>query len=295
MARINHVAVVGGTHGDEYSGIHLVEKWQKTPALIARNSFTSEALLANPKAHLANQRYIDVDLNRQFLRADLANIELGNYEQSRAKALAHYLGPKDAPRCDLIIDLHNTTSNMGPTLVLLKSTPFTTQLGAYVSKLMPSATILFEDGDPNLEHGFLCDLARHGVIIEVGPQPQSLLRHDILSQMETLTQHVLDFAQCYNEGTLPTLPKSYEAFRYTQTLTLPTEKGKLLGTVHPHVQDNDFKELKNGDPLFSLFDGRTLFWEGQSTYPHFINEAAYYDKQLAMSLADKIRVEVLVD
>ncbi|MGL5291044.1 MAG: aspartoacylase [Vibrionaceae bacterium] len=295
MARINHVAVVGGTHGDEYSGIHLVEKWQKKTSLIARESFTCEALLANPKAHLANQRYIDEDLNRQFLRADLANIELGNYEQSRAKALAHYLGPKDAPRCDLIIDLHNTTSNMGPTLVLLKSDPFTTQLGAYVSQQMPSATILFEDGDPNLEHGFLCDLATHGVIIEVGPQPQSLLRHDILSQMETLTLHVLDFADLYNNKRLPALAKSYEAFRYTQTLTLPTDNGKLLGTVHPCVQDNDFKELKNGDPLFSLFDGRTLFWEGHSTYPHFINEAAYYDKQLAMSLADKISVEVLVD
>ncbi|MGL4826646.1 MAG: aspartoacylase [Vibrionaceae bacterium] len=295
MARINHVAIVGGTHGDEYSGIHLVEKWQKTPALIARDSFTCEALLANPKAHQANQRYIDADLNRQFLRADLADIHLGNYEQSRAKALANYLGPKDAPRCDVIIDLHNTTSNMGPTLVLLKSSPFTTQLGAYVSQIMPSATILFQDGDPSVEHCFLCDLATHGVIIEVGPQPQSLLRHDILAQMEALTLHVLDFTHFYNKNALPALPKSYDAFRYTQTLTLPTADGKLLGTVHPHVQDNDFKELKTGDPLFSLFDGCTVFWEGQSTYPHFINEAAYYDKQLAMSLADKIRVEVLVD
>ena len=292
MEKINRVAVVGGTHGNEFSGIYLLRKWQASPALIERASFATETVFANPQAFEANKRYLDCDLNRQFTEAQLTDVELANYEQSRAKAINHQLGPKGDAKTDFIIDLHNTTSNMGPSLILLKSDDFNKKLGAYVLAKMPDAVVVFEDQVSMAEHYFLASIAEQGVIVEIGPQPQSVIRQDILDWMEDMTGHILDFVDAYNADNLPELPAEYQAYTYVETLTLPMdEQGERIGMVHKNVQDQDFKPLNPGDPIFTLFSGEEICWQGDyEAYPHFINEAAYYDNNLAMSLGKKITV-----
>lgn len=294
MNKIKQIAVVGGTHGNEFSGIYLLDKWRKFPQQLQRRGLNIETLFANPKGFEANKRYIDCDLNRQFMANDLANIELGNYEQSRAKAINQQLGPKGDARTDFIIDLHNTTSNMGPTLILLKSDDFNKKMGAYVLSKMPDAVVVYEDLPPTEEHCFLASIAPQGVIVEIGPQPQSVVRQDVLEWMESMTQTILDFVELYNNQQLPELASTYAAYRYVETLSLPQDaQGKRLGMVHKNVQDNDFKPLRKGDPIFSLFDGGEIHYEGDDeAYPHFINEAAYYDNNLAMSLGKKITVSI---
>ncbi|MCP4955430.1 aspartoacylase [Photobacterium aquimaris] len=289
MSKIKTVAVVGGTHGNEFSGIYLLRKWQQSAAL-ARDSFSVETVFANPKAHNDNKRYIDHDLNRQFSLADLTNNELASYEQSRAKAINQQIGPKGDAKVDFIIDLHNTTSNMGPSLILLQSDRFNRQLGAYVKMHMPNAVIVLEDHTSVEQHHFLSSIAPQGVIVEIGPQPQSVIRQDVLDWMDEMTQHILDFVHLYNTDELLPLIPSYEAFRYHETLSLPLdEQGQRIGMVHRSVQDNDFEPLHSGDPIFTLFDGSEVFWKGDyEAFPHFINEAAYYDNNLAMSLAKKV-------
>ena len=128
MSKIKTVAIVGGTHGNEFSGIYLLRKWQQ-PTAVVRDSFSVETVFANPKAHDDNKRYVDHDLNRQFSLTDLANNDLASYEQSRAKVINQQIGPKGDARVDFIIDLHNTTSNMGPCLILLQSDSFNRQMG----------------------------------------------------------------------------------------------------------------------------------------------------------------------
>ncbi|WP_318464397.1 aspartoacylase [Photobacterium leiognathi] len=292
MGKIKNVAVVGGTHGNEFSGIYLLKKWQSTPQSLVRESFSVETVFANPKAFDENKRYVDHDLNRQFGLHDLANFELASYEQSRAKALNEQIGPKGNAKSDFIIDLHNTTSNMGPSLILLQSDQFNRQLGAYVKEKMPDAVVVFEDHTSVDDHLFVCSIAKQGVIIEVGPQPQSVIRQDVLDWMEYMTGHILDFVHLYNTNEIPVLADSYDAYRYEETLKLPVdEQGERIGMVHKSVQDNDFEPLNPGDPIFTLFDGTEIFWEGDYVaYPHFINEAAYYDNNLAMSLGKKIVV-----
>jgi len=295
LSKISKVAIVGGTHGNEFSGIYLIKKWQQQPQLVARASLQVETVFANPKAHAENKRYIDADLNRQFSAQSLADYDLANYEQSRAKALHQQLGPKANPNMDLVIDLHNTTSNMGPTLILLEQTPFYKQLAAYVKTQMPEAVIFLEEAEDDMaQHRFLASCGKYGVLIEVGPQPQSALRQDILEQMERMTGHILDFVDLYNQQAVPELPKLLEAFLYLDTITLPMdEQGERLAMVHQHVQDNDFKALNPGDPLFRTFTGEDIYYEGNKTvYPAFINEAAYYDNNLAMSLLDKVYLEI---
>ncbi|WP_305419595.1 aspartoacylase [Photobacterium leiognathi] len=292
MSKIKNVAVVGGTHGNEFSGIYLLKKWQSTPQSLVRGSFSVETVFANPKAFDENKRYVDHDLNRQFGLHDLANFELSSYEQSRAKALNEQIGPKGNAKSDFIIDLHNTTSNMGHSLILLQSDQFNRQLGAYVKEKMPDAVVVFEDHTSVDDHLFVCSIAKQGVIIEVGPQPQSVIRQDVLDWMEDMTGHILDFVHLYNTNKIPVLADSYDAYRYEETLKLPVdEQGERIGMVHKSVQDNDFEPLNPGDPIFTLFDGTEIFWEGDYVaYPHFINEAAYYDNNLAMSLGKKIVV-----
>lgn len=292
MEKINRVAVVGGTHGNEFSGIYLLRKWQENPELVERASFATETVFANPQAFEANKRYLDCDLNRQFTEAQLTDVELANYEQSRAKAINHQLGPKGDAKTDFIIDLHNTTSNMGPSLILLKSDDFNKKLGAYVLAKMPDAVVVYEDQVSMAEHYFLASIAEQGVIVEIGPQPQSVIRQDILDWMEDMTGHILDFVDAFNADNLPELPAEYQAYTYVETLTLPMdEKGERIGMVHKNVQDQDFKPLNSGDPIFTLFSGEEVCWQGDyEAYPHFINEAAYYDNNLAMSLGKKITV-----
>lgn len=52
------------------------------------------------------------------------------------------------------------------------------------------------------------------------------------------------------------------------------------------MQDGDFRLLHPGEPLFQTFSGETLSYRGEKPlYPFFINECAYYEKNIALSLA----------
>lgn len=294
MDLIKNVAIVGGTHGNEFSGIYLIRRYQDKPALMQRDSFNVKTVWANPEAHRENKRYLHSDLNRQFKTTDLANPTLANYEQSRAKVLNEQLGPKGQAKTDLIIDLHNTTSNMGACLILTQAGSFYNQMAAYVKMNMPEAIISRdEDHFAADDHALLCTVGRYGVLVEVGPQSQSVLRQDVLEQMDTMTRHILDFVELYNTGTLPELPAETEAFRYLHSIKLPmNDKGERIGMVHKNIQDNDYQPINPGDPIFTLFDGSEIYYDGNETvYPTFINEAAYYDNNLAMSLNEKVIIK----
>jgi len=144
------------------------------------------------------------------------------------------------------------------------------------------------------DHALLCTVGTYGVIVEVGPQPQSVLRQDVLEQMHEMTQHILDFIELYNTNALPELPKRVEAFRYLHSIKLPlSANGERLGMVHKNIQDRDYLPIEPGAPLFALFDGSEIAYDGNEVvYPTFINEAAYYDNNLAMSLNDKVWIDV---
>ncbi|MBU2919014.1 aspartoacylase [Psychrosphaera sp. F3M07] len=292
--KINNVAVVGGTHGNELAGIYLVNYWRDNePNFLIRNSFNTQTLLANTKAISNNKRYYDCDLNRQFSSESLANMTLSNYEQSRAKVINQQLGPKGNAKTDLVIDLHNTTSNMGPTLLVPQQGEFYDLLSIYIRHIMPEVIVyLDEEHKSNDEHHLLCTLGKRGVIVEVGPVSQGVLKHEVNEQMAKMTATILDFVDLYNADNLPELPKSTEAFRYLECLTLPVnEHNQRIGMVHKNVEGNDFKAVNPGDPVFALFDGTEILYQGaQTVYPTFINEAAYYDNNLAMSLCEKVLI-----
>jgi len=295
LMSIKQLAIVCGTHGNEITGVYLMKKWQKNSQLITRDTFQTKLVQGNPKAYEVNRRYVDQDLNRQFSKASLANESLSGYEELRAKVLNQIIGPKSDPKTDFVIDLHTTTSNMGPTLLMPQRGRFYNFLAAYVKQQMPDVTVFCdEDHKHNDEHHMVCTMGKYGVVVEVGPVPQSVLRHDVFEQSEALTQVILDFVDLYNQDKLPELPASIEAFRFLKSLKLPlNEAGERIGMVHKNVQDKDFKQLNPGDPLFITFDGDVIPYDGDTTvYTAFVNEAAYYDNNLATSLMEKITLEI---
>lgn len=60
------VAIFGGTHGNEMSGVTLVNLWVKNGAEIQRKGLEAKPFITNPRAVKKCTRYVDTDLNRAF-------------------------------------------------------------------------------------------------------------------------------------------------------------------------------------------------------------------------------------
>ncbi|NVK54791.1 MAG: aspartoacylase [Alteromonadaceae bacterium] len=283
---IRNITFVGATHGNEQSGIQLVKNWQRFGLPQEYSQLSVDCCLANKAAMDANVRFVEEDLNRQFTPALLSQ-EPNSQEARLAHALNEQWGPKGASDIDLLVDIHNTTSAMGATLIILETDEFHTQLARYVKQQMPNANILVEDEKPTAEHGYLCTLGQRGIMIEVGAQPQGLLRADIYALTKQMALTVLDFVLLYNQQNVPQLPPC-EVFRFGENITYPLDdRSERLAMIHPALQDHDFKPVNKGEPVFEMFNGDQQTWQGDTIYPHFINEAAYHKLHVAFATAIK--------
>lgn len=286
----NSIALVGGTHGNETSGIQLIKNWQKHGIPEQFQALNISLHIANQAALNANVRFVEEDLNRQFTLDGLASSN-SSKEATLAKTINAELGPKGASNTDFVIDIHNTTSEMGATLIILEADEFHVQLARYVKKHMPEANILVEDEKPFLEHGYLCTTGKRGVMIEVGGQPQGVLREDVYLLTQTMAEVILAFCLAFNQNTIEaaSLPPC-EAFRLGENISFPLdENGQRTAMIHHALQDADFEPLVPGMPMFRTFDGHDIAWQGErETYPHFINEAAYFKLDVAFATAEKI-------
>ncbi|XP_076971061.1 N-acyl-aromatic-L-amino acid amidohydrolase (carboxylate-forming) [Tamandua tetradactyla] len=291
---LRRVAVTGGTHGNEMSGVYLARHWLRDPGELRRPSFSAVPVLANPKAAAACRRYVGRDLNRTFTSAFLTARAVPDdpYEVTRARELNRLLGPKASGGAfDFVLDLHNTTANMGTCLIAdAPHNIFALHLCRHLqlqSPERPCRVFLYQL--PGEESFAVDSVAKNGMALELGPQPQGVLRADMFSQMRALVAAALDFIELFNQGTaFPAF--EMEAYRAVRRVDFPrAEDGDLAGTVHPQLQDRDFEPLQPGAPVFQLFSGADVLFEGESAvYPVFINEAAYYEKGIAFVQSEKL-------
>lgn len=285
--KISSVAIIGGTHGNELTGINLVNNLEAGVHSLPE-TLDYSFLIANPDAVAANTRFIDVDLNRQFSLDNLKHTSNTLYELNLAQTINRKIGPKDSPRVDFVIDIHNTTSNMGPTLIVLEDNEFYRNLSGHLKANMPQANILVEDEVSYEEHPYLCTCGRNGIMLELGAQPQGVSRADIYAECLTMLQHILAFITDFNADKHQTAAP-FDAYRLLELVYMPmSPEEELLGLVHPNLQDMDFCPLNPGDPIFAMFDGSVTAFQGEQTvYPHFINEAAYKKSAVAFATAEK--------
>lgn len=290
---IKNIAITGGTHGNELTGVYLVKKWQNDPTLLKRSNFETITKLTNQRAIKEVRRYIDQDLNRSFGLTDLANDDLDAHEAKLAKALNAELGKKgsDNPHVDFIVDLHTTTANMGLSIVVSNSSTMTWRAIAYLCKMEPSLKVYRWQGD--VENSFVDSMAPHGFVIEVGAVPQGVLRADLFLQTEALIYHLLDYVEKENNGDDLGLANTLEIYDHDVLVDYPrNEQGDIVAMVHQERQDRDFTPIEQGDPLFLTLENKTISYEGEPRYTIFINEAAYYEKGFAMTLAKKRVLEI---
>ncbi len=288
---VSKVAITGGTHGNELTGVYLIEKWRKNPSSVKREGFETILLHTNPEAIKVCRRYIDRDLNRAFKLSDLENPP-NHYEAKRACELNALLGPKgaDETAVDFIVDLHSTTANMGLSIVVSNESELTWQAIRYLCAQEPKLHIYRWKGDE--EDAFVDSIAPHGFAIEVGAVPQGVLRSDLFFETERLVHHLLDFFERYNRGEdLSRYESAVEVYDHVDMIDYPRDaSGKLDGMVHEVLQDRDYTLLKKGDPIFRRLDGSEIFYDREEPlHALFVNEAAYYEKGFAMTLARKIR------
>ena len=288
---VRNVAVVGGTHGNEFTGAYLIKKWQANRAPLDRPGLIVELLLANPKAFASCRRYIDEDLNRCFSLAKLAAPNPGSYESMLAQQINRTLGPKGNARMDFIVDMHTATSPMGTNLVFTHMDGFHLKLAAYVKTLFPDTVVTSED-ELVADQYFVNSIAKGNVLVEMGPIPQACLRADFLDRTERVVFAILDYLAA--PFIARNLPPSIELFHYTKALFLPTDAdGNITAMVHPSLLEKPYPIINPGDPLFITFDGRVIPFDGASpTMAGFVNEAAYYDKKQAMYLMRRETVSV---
>jgi len=318
---IKTVAIVGGTHGNEYTGVWCVKSLEENEQSEASSassaspslkrtypSLSISTLIGNPQAFLANRRFLDTDLNREFSLGKLTAKDSSTVERRRAVELNALLGPKQRhqdespPKTDLIIDLHSTTTNMGMTLIVQEGDALMTQAASYVLSKMKDCHILMHSVPDRMDRPNLSSISTHGFTIEVGPVPQGVVRHDAVEKTTEALHLVLEFVERKNsDSSSSSLASELRAafpngrvpcFRSAQAKRPGEISGKIpwpsdetnpnfpTYMVHKSIQDQDFKEIRTGDPLFVKRDGRTVVpysgSHGDKVYLMFINEGGYY-------------------
>ncbi|BCE01969.1 aspartoacylase [Marinicellulosiphila megalodicopiae] len=294
---INNVTIVGGTHGNELSGIYVVKYLQSQPQILEKYDLDIQFLLANEQAIKKNVRYVDQDLNRQF-SLELLSQSIQNIEANRARQINQLIGTQAKQQTDFIIDLHTTTTNMGLTLVINQDSVFHRKLVAYIQQELPEVNIFFEPTEQT-EDNFLLSIAKYsGLLIEVGPIAQGTLKQEVYEQTLSAVFACLKFIKLYKEDIQIPLPKSVCAYQFIQKIPfMLNEQNEIVGMIHQDFDSQDYQPLEQGDPIFKTLDGQDICFE--NNYDQigmltacFINEAAYYDKKDAFSLMKKIELEI---
>ncbi|GJD22749.1 aspartoacylase [Rivularia sp. IAM M-261] len=294
-SKLNRVLIVGGTHGNEFTGAYLIKKFQQFPELIRRESFKTLTLFANPRAFMEVRRYIDRDLNHCFSRLDLQDTTLSCYEDLRAKEIDQMFGSNSENPIDFIFDVHSTTTNMGLTLIVDNDDLFSLQLAAYLSSVNSEIKV-YSFGDlypsPNLLP--LRALSKSSLCVEVGAVPQGVLNADIFLKTEALVYNILDYLERYNIGEIQSQQNTLILYKYIEAVYFPrNEHGEIQAMIHPQLEFKDYQALYPNDPMLLTLDGQTISYEGDSiVYPTFINEAAYYEKGIAMCLTQKHEITI---
>lgn len=293
--QIKRVAIVGGTHGNEWTGVYLIKKFERSPELLRRSNFETFTLLANPRAWEMNRRYVDRDLNRCFGRQDLENTNSDIYEIQRSQWIASQWGPKSPCPIDIIIDLHSSTAHMGLTLIWVKNNAFNRQISAYLKGIFPEINIYsWIESESQPENPSLKSLCNYGFSIEVGPIAPGMLDAALFLKVEKVIYAILDYIEKYNRGEIIHSDRTLTIYQFIKKVDYPrTATGKLAAMIHPQLQGRDYQQLNPGDPMFLQFDGTTIYYQGETpVWPIFINEVAYYEKAIAMIFTEPQTIQI---
>jgi len=280
------VLLVAGTHGNEINGIFLFDQWEKSPLLINTHGIKTCKVIGNPEAKKAGKRYIHQDLNRSFQEESCLSINSSNFERNRANELVNLYGEGGENPCQIALDFHTTTASMGSCLVVYGRRDADLALASLIQNQLGLPIYLHESDQK--QTGFLVESWPCGLVIEIGPVGQGLLNSKIISQTKLILENLLEQIQQVKHLNL-SFPEKLIIHRHIKSIDFPRdEAGHIDGYVHSLRQSKDWQPLKKNDELFYKLNGETIKFEEDENYiPVFINEAAYMEKNIAMSLTKR--------
>lgn len=274
MSLPKRILIVGGTHGNEWTGVTIVTRYQE----YFKKKFPNlklEFILANPEAHKLNKRFKDEDLNRAF---QYLNENRPSYENQRAREIRQLIQQEEC----LVIDLHTTTANMGSTLIVSDYNPLNLFLCSKLTQKFPDCRVI---GAPDPHQKYLASQSKFGLIIEVGPVANGVVAGVPLESSLALLSFILEVM----DETKNVSAASVDIYEEAQDVYYPLdEKGELNGYIHSGFQGKDFVAMRGEITPFQLWNGQDVKLKiEENLYPIFINEAAYYPTKLAFTLCRK--------
>lgn len=283
-ARPRRIAVVGGTHGNEKSGVWVVRALREQPDRFRHPGLDVVPLLANPEAERRNLRYLDRDLNRCF-GPELDNPSAPDpsaRERDRARAIA-----RDLAGTDLLVDVHNSTAAMGLTWILTDRNPWCWWLAWKALGDDSRTRILFTPETP-ATNVFLPSISRGEICLEIGPVPHGVHSHWAAeAAIATVERTLARLAEAPADFD-PRAALSDADFTYhlgQPSVDYPrAPDGSVRAILHRDRLGQDYLPLADGQPLFVDPVGGTLIpWRGPTIHPVFVGESAYVEKGIAFT------------
>ncbi len=281
---LKKILIVSGTHGNEINPVWAVNQFSKQNSTIDHN-IEYKYIIGNPLAYERCCRYIDNDLNRSF-NFNKNNSNINSYEISRANFLVEKFGVDGSDPCEIAIDLHTTTANMGTSIVMYGRREKDFCLAALLQNKFGLPIYLHEKDEK--QTGFLVEAWPCGLVIEIGSVGQNLYDPKIINRFLIIMNSLRDEINKLKNNQI-ILPKSLIVYVHQGSIDYPREKnGNINALIHPERIHQDWKPIKKGYPLFIDMEGNTKTYKGEDTiWPVFIGEVAYKEKNIAMSYTKK--------
>ncbi len=283
---VQRILIVSGTHGNEINSIWATKKFNKEGNKL-KNGIEYEYIIGNPIAYEKGCRYIDADLNRSFKGGKNHHQDKNSsYEINRANYLVDQFGINGSKPCQIAIDLHTTTANMGTSIVMYGRRFKDFCLAALLQNKFGLPIYLHEKD--KVQTGFLVEAWPCGLVIEIGAVPQNFCAPEIIDRFLIIIGSLREEIDKLKKNLIE-LPKELVVYVHQGSIDYPrNEKGDIDGFIHPERIYQDWKMIKKGDALFLDSQGIVHKYDGdQFIWPVFIGEVAYKEKGIAMSYTKK--------
>ena len=189
-------------------------------------------------------------------------------------------------RSQVVLDLHTTTASMGTSLVMYGRRKKDFYLAAILQNKFGLPIYLHEKDSQ--QTGFLVEAWPCGLVIEIGPVAQNHYDPIIVERFLIILNFLEELIEGINNNNF-SLPDEINIFVHQGSIDYPRDKeGNINSLIHPERVMQDWIEIKNGDPLFlDEFNKNINYISKDTTHPVFIGEAAYKEKNIAMSFTKK--------
>jgi len=283
---IRTVVIATGVHGNEQTSMELGNYWIKNPKELEREGLRVSMIKADVDNDSKCVRFQDVDMNDQFGFDTLyaAPSESDPRELKIARQIAEALGgkPLNPKNPDFILDLHNTTANMGICIIVSQATPLNKRVIGHVVKKFPWVNVWYTPDDITADTSF-DSLSRNGFTVEVGPVPHGKFDPAKARYEYDLVHEILNFLVEWNRGNIGK-PTKVTVFKQLGDIYYPDG-----GKVFPPLLMSDYLPINKGDVIMLDGAGQPVKWTGdQTVWPVMIDEVAYQTEYNdAMSLTTK--------